>query len=63
MPSYVISEELRGGLINYLGNQPYKDVAEGVQALNNAKSLDDCIAEAKKMALAKVKADDEQPIG
>ena len=33
---YLITEQQRDGLLNYLLNRPYKEVAAGVEFLNNA---------------------------
>ncbi len=35
---YLITEEQRDGLMNYLMNRPYREVANGVQFLTNAPS-------------------------
>lgn len=35
---YLLTEEQRDGLMNYLMNRPYREVANGVQFLTNAPS-------------------------
>lgn len=37
---YAISEEFRTGLLNYLGDRPYKEVAQAVMLLGTAPEVE-----------------------
>ncbi|MEM7578443.1 MAG: hypothetical protein AAF316_01090 [Cyanobacteria bacterium P01_A01_bin.80] len=57
---YLISEEQRNALLNYLLNRPYKEVASGVEFLNNAPTTTVNI-EVPDEELKKASAEEESP--
>lgn len=42
---YIIDEKLRDALLNYLMEKPYKEVFQGIHALQNLKKLDEKLIE------------------
>ncbi|RUT07773.1 hypothetical protein DSM106972_020330 [Dulcicalothrix desertica PCC 7102] len=58
---YLLTEEQRDGLMNYLMNRPYREVANGVQFLTSAPStiLNVEVAEESPSLDAKSDADQE----
>ncbi len=48
MKAYIITEELRKGLLDYLMDKPYKEVAQGIAMLNQLPEHKEAKHEDKK---------------